>query len=104
LGSASVIVLDETVNAAWVVSKTMHFFNHESCGKCTPCRDGTYWMDKIMGRFIRGEAKQADIDLLYSIAKQIPGMPLCPLGDFAVPAVISGIERFRPDFEALVRS
>ena len=104
LGSASVIVLDETVNAAWVVSKTMHFFKHESCGKCTPCRDGTYWMDKIMARFMRGEAKRSDIDLLYSVAQQIPGTPLCPLGDFSVPAVLSSIERFRADYEALVRS
>jgi NADH-quinone oxidoreductase subunit F len=104
LGSASVIVLDETVNAAWVVSKTMHFFAHESCGKCTPCREGTYWMDKLISRFVRGEAKEEDIDLLYSVANQIPGTPLCPLGDFSVPAVISSIERFRSDYEALVRS
>jgi len=104
LGSASVIVLDETVNAAWVVSKTMHFFQHESCGKCTPCRDGTFWMDKIITRLVNGEGKQQDIDLLLRVAKQIPGTPLCPLGDFSVPAVISSIERFREDYEALVRS
>ncbi len=104
LGSASVIVLDETVNAAWVVSKTCHFFHHESCGKCTPCREGTYWMDKIMHRFMHGKARLEDIDLLYSVARQIPGTPLCPLGDFSVPAVISSIERFRADYEALVRS
>ncbi len=104
LGSASVIVLDETVNAAWVVSKTAHFFHHESCGKCTPCREGTYWMDKIMQRFMSGKATPEDIDLLYSVAKQIPGTPLCPLGDFSVPSVISSIERFRADYEALVRS
>lgn len=104
LGSASVIVLDETVNAAWVIRKTMHFFAHESCGKCTPCREGTYWMDKIMARFMQGEASREDIDLLYSVANQIPGTPLCPLGDFSVPAVISSIERFRSDYEALVRS
>lgn len=104
LGSASVMVIDETISAAWVVSKTVRFFQHESCGKCTPCREGTYWMKKVMEKFMRGEAKQADIDLLYSIAKQIPGTPLCPLGDFSVPAVMSSIERFRPDFEALVRS
>ena len=104
LGSASVIVLDETVNAAWVASKAIHFFQHESCGKCTPCREGTYWMDRVMAKLMRGEASREDIDLLYSIARQISGTPLCPLGDFAIPAVLSSIERFRPDFEALVRS
>ncbi len=104
LGSASVMVIDETISAAWVVSKTVRFFQHESCGKCTPCREGTYWMKKVMEKFMRGDATRGDIDLLYSIAKQIPGTPLCPLGDFSVPAVMSSIERFRPDFEALVRS
>jgi len=104
LGSASVIVLDETISAAWVVSKTIHFFQHESCGKCTPCREGTYWMDRVIAQLMHGKATREDIDLLYSIAKQIPGTPLCPLGDFSVPAVLSSIERFRPDFEALVRS
>ena len=104
LGSASVIVLDETVNAAWVVSKTMKFFKHESCGKCTPCREGTYWINKIMGRFMNGLAKEEDIDLLMSVAKQVQVATLCPLGEFSVPAVISSIKRFRSDYEALIRS
>jgi NADH-quinone oxidoreductase subunit F len=104
LGSASVMILDETISAAWAIHKTLRFFQHESCGKCTPCREGTYWMKKVIDKLMRGDGAGQDIDLLLSIAKTIPGMPLCPLGDFSVPAVISAIEKFRPDFEALVRS
>ena len=63
LGSASVIVMDETVDIAWVASKAIKFFKHESCGKCTPCREGTYWLDKVLDRIMRGEAKESDIDL-----------------------------------------
>jgi NADH-quinone oxidoreductase subunit F len=104
LGSASVMILDETTSAAWVVSKTLHFFHHESCGKCTPCREGTYWMYKLIQRFMSGQAKSSDIDVLYSVASQMQGACLCPLGEFSIPAVMTGIERFRADFEALVRS
>jgi NADH-quinone oxidoreductase subunit F len=104
LGSASVIILDETVSAAWAVNKTIHFFAHESCGKCTPCREGCYWMKKIITRIMDGKAKAEDISLLDDVAHQMQGTTLCPLGDFAVPAVISAIDRFRPDFEALIRS
>ncbi|MCJ7624651.1 MAG: NADH-quinone oxidoreductase subunit NuoF [Anaerolineaceae bacterium] len=104
LGSASVIIFDETVNAAWVASKTMKFFKHESCGKCIPCCEGTYWMNKILTRFVSGQAKEDDIDLLMSVARQVGGATLCPLGEFSVPAIISSIERFRSDYEALIRS
>jgi NADH-quinone oxidoreductase subunit F len=101
LGSASVIVLDETVNMGWLVSKTVNFFKHESCGKCTPCREGTYWMDQITGRLVDGEAMEQDVDLLKNVALQIQNKCLCALGDFSTMAVVSGIERFREDFELL---
>ncbi len=102
LGSASVIVVDETVDMAWLVRKTVHFFKHESCGKCTPCREGTYWMDKLMERVMAGQARWEDVEILYDVAKQIQGKCLCALGDFATMAVVSGIERFRQDFEQAV--
>jgi len=102
LGSASVIVLDETVNVGWLVGKTTHFFKHESCGKCTPCREGTFWMEHIARRIVSGSGTQADIDLLKDVARQIQGKCLCPLGEFSVMAVLSGIDKFRVDFEALV--
>lgn len=104
LGSASVIVLDETVNIAWLVHKTVEFFRHESCGKCTPCREGTYWMDCLARRIHAGRARPSDVDLLMSVAQQIQNKCLCPLGEFSVPAVLSGISHYRQDFDELVRS
>ncbi len=103
LGSASVIVLDDTVNMAWLVKKTVHFFKHESCGKCTPCREGTYWMDKLTQRIAAGQATRADVETLYSVAQQIRGKTLCALGEFSTMAVVTGIERFRDDFDAMVQ-
>jgi NADH-quinone oxidoreductase subunit F len=99
LGSASVIVLDETVDIAWMAYKTTSFFKHESCGKCTPCREGTYWMYNIMHRIVREEAKPEDIDLLEAVAHGMQGKCLCALGEFSVMPVISGIQHFRSDFE-----
>jgi NADH-quinone oxidoreductase subunit F len=103
LGSASVIILDDTVNMGWLVGKTTHFFKHESCGKCTPCREGTYWMDHIAHRLASGDGAPEDITLLKSVALQIQGKCLCPLGEFSTMAVVSGIDKFRADFEALVK-
>jgi NADH-quinone oxidoreductase subunit F len=99
LGSASVIVLDDTVNINWVISKTVRFFKHESCGKCTPCREGTYWMSSITHRMKDGQNSKADVDLLLNVAKQMQGKCLCALGDFATTAVTTGIERFPQDFQ-----
>jgi NADH-quinone oxidoreductase subunit F len=102
LGSASVIILDETVNMGWLVGKTTHFFKHESCGKCTPCREGTYWMDHIAHRLVSGQGTAEDIGLLKNVAVQIQGKCLCPLGEFSTMAVVSAIDKFRSDFETLV--
>ena len=102
LGSASVIILDETVDMAWLVSKTAHFFKHESCGKCTPCREGTYWSMQIAERIVQGKGSAADIDLLKTVSAQMQGKCLCALGEFATMPVISAITQFRADFEAKV--
>jgi len=99
LGSASVIVIDDTVGIDWLIHKTVHFFRHESCGKCTPCREGTFWMDHLTGRITSGKAGWEDVELLQDVANQIQGKCLCALGDFATEAVLSGIQRFRTDFE-----
>jgi NADH-quinone oxidoreductase subunit F len=104
LGSASVIILDDSVNMAWLADKTLHFFMHESCGKCTPCREGTYWMAQLSHRIMSGKAEPDDVDLLHSVASQIAGKPLCALGEFSVMAVISSIDKFRSDYDAYVRS
>jgi len=104
LGSASVIVLDDTVNMAWLVNKTVNFFKHESCGKCTPCREGTFWMNRLSKRIVDGKARAADIELLNNVASQIAGKCLCALGEFSVMAVQTGIKQFRGDFDALVEN
>lgn len=102
LGSASVIVLDDTVSLDWVLNKTIHFFKHESCGKCTPCREGTYWMQHLTERIHTGDGSKADVDLLLNVAKQMQGKCLCALGEFSTMAVVTGIERFPQDFKKAV--
>jgi NADH-quinone oxidoreductase subunit F len=102
LGSASVIVIDDTVSMDWLVNKTVHFFKHESCGKCTPCREGTYWMSNIIDRIHHGQGTTGDVDLLLNVAKQIQGKCLCALGEFSTMAVVTGIERFPQDFKNAV--
>jgi NADH-quinone oxidoreductase subunit F len=102
LGSASVIVIDDSVNIDWVINKTLHFFKHESCGKCTPCREGTYWMMHISDRISGGDAALEDLELLDDVAHNIQGKCLCALGEFSTMAVVSGIERFKSDFELKV--
>ena len=99
LGSASVIIVDETVSMDWLLKKTLDFFKHESCGKCTPCREGTYWMKHTADRIHSGDGTWEDVELLNDVASQIKNKCLCALGEFAIEAVLTGIERFRPDFE-----
>ncbi len=102
LGSASVIVIDDTVSMDWLLNKTIHFFRHESCGKCTPCREGTYWMSHIIERIHHGHGTSGDVDLLHNVAKQMQGKCLCALGEFSTMAVVTGIERFPQDFKNAV--
>jgi NADH-quinone oxidoreductase subunit F len=104
LGSASVIVIDDSHGMDWVINKTIHFFKHESCGKCTPCRDGNYWMLHLTERIHEGKATTADVELLNSVANQVNGKCLCALGDFSTMAVTSAIERFPQDFELKVKA
>jgi len=103
LGSASVIVIDDTVNIDWVINKTIHFFKHESCGKCTPCREGNYWMQHLSERIHNGEGSKEDVELLHNVASQMQNKCLCALGEFATMAVVTGIERFPQDFKLPVR-
>jgi NADH-quinone oxidoreductase subunit F len=99
LGSASVIVMDEDTDITWVAAKAIKFFKHESCGKCTPCREGTYWLDKVCDRIMRGEAQERDIDLIVNIAKNMQGVTLCALGDFAANPIIWTVKNFPEDFK-----
>jgi NADH-quinone oxidoreductase subunit F len=99
LGSASFILLDEDTDMVWAAYKMSAFFKHESCGKCTPCREGTYWIYKLMDRVLRREVTVADIDKLNNVAGQIQGKCLCALGDFASNPILSTIKHFRDEYE-----
>jgi NADH-quinone oxidoreductase subunit F len=103
LGSASIIVIDDSVSMDWLVKKTLHFFKHESCGKCTPCREGTYWMTHLIDRIEAGGEGYKQVELLYDVARNIEGKCLCALGEFSIQAVVTGIDRFKSDFEAKTR-
>jgi NADH-quinone oxidoreductase subunit F len=100
LGSASLIVLDETVCAVRAAMIMEGFFRHESCGKCTPCREGTMWLHKVLMRLEAGHGTTADIDLLTSLSDEISGKVLCALGDFATSPVVATVKHYRADYEA----
>jgi NADH-quinone oxidoreductase subunit F len=102
LGSAAVIVMDDTTCMVWAAENLLHFYRHESCGKCTPCREGTDWMLKILRRIERGGGTMRDIDLLNDVANNVNGKTLCPFGDAAVAPVLSTIQHFRAEYEAHV--
>lgn len=103
MGSASVIVCDETTDMVWAAMKAVHFFKHESCGKCTPCREGTFWLDKVLHRVYYGHGRAGDVVLLKSVANQIGGKCLCALGEFAINPVLSTIKYFPQEFEAKLK-
>lgn len=99
VGTAGMIVMDEDTDLIKVISRISKFYYHESCGQCTPCREGTGWLWKILERFEMGEGKKTDIDLLMDIANNIEGNTICALGDAAAWPVQSMIRRFRDEFE-----
>ncbi|HQR45568.1 MAG TPA: NADH-quinone oxidoreductase subunit NuoF [Thermoanaerobaculia bacterium] len=102
-GSAAIIVMDETTDMPRAVTNISKFFAHESCGQCTPCREGTPWLNKALKRIVAGEGKKTDLDLLLSIANQMGnGMTICVFADAAIAPVLSGVSKFRAEFEAYV--
>ena len=100
LGTRSLMVFDETVSVVRVVARWTDFYQHESCGKCTPCREGTFWMKQVMHRIEQGKALPTDIDLLLDVSANIAGRSFCALGDASAVPVQSGIQHFRSEFEA----
>lgn len=100
IGTAGIMVMDEDTDIVDVTLRIAHFYHHESCGQCTPCREGCGWMEKVLKRFKKGEATVSDIDLLYSVASNIEGNTICALGDAAAWPVKGFIEKFRSEFEA----
>ncbi len=99
LGTRAIQIFDETVSVVRAITRWTHFYAHESCGKCTPCREGTYWMKQIMDRLEAGQGQEGDVDLLLDIAGNIEGRSFCALGDAAAQPIVGGIKYFREEFE-----
>ncbi len=99
IGTAGVMVMDEDTDVVEVALRIAHFYHHESCGQCTPCREGTGWMEKISKRVTAGDATSNDLDLLLSITDNIEGNTICAFGDAAAWAVRGFVKKFRDDFE-----
>jgi NADH-quinone oxidoreductase subunit F len=102
IGTGGVIVMDEDTDLVKVLARIAHFYHHESCGQCTPCREGTGWLEKILKRIIAGKGSTSDLDLLITVANQIEGNTICALGEAAAWPVKFMVERFRDYFEARV--
>jgi NADH-quinone oxidoreductase subunit F len=104
LGTAAVIVMDKSTDLIEAIARLAHFYMHESCGQCTPCREGTGWMYRIMQRFVRGDAEPGEIDMLLDITKQIEGHTICALGDAAAWPIQGLMRHFRPVVEERMRN
>ena len=102
IGAGALMVMDEDTDLVKVLARITHFYHHESCGQCTPCREGTGWMEKVIKRILRGEGSTSDLDLLISIATNIEGNTVCALGEAAAWPVRFTISRFRDYFEERV--
>ncbi|MEZ5360451.1 MAG: NADH-quinone oxidoreductase subunit NuoF [Candidatus Zixiibacteriota bacterium] len=99
LGSGAIIVIDERCCMVWALMKLINFYAHESCGRCTPCREGTAWLKQLINRIENGEGQQGDIELILDACDNIIGRTICPLGDAAVMPTRSFIKHFRDEFE-----
>lgn len=102
-GAGAIIVMNEDTCMVAAILRMTEFYRDESCGKCTPCREGTYWLTEILHRLEHGEGKQKDLDLLLDICDNLAGKSFCPLGDAATSSIVSGIKLFREEFEEHVR-
>ncbi|MCH8685352.1 NADH-quinone oxidoreductase subunit NuoF [Pedomonas mirosovicensis] len=104
LGTAAVIVMDKSTDLIKAISRISYFYKHESCGQCTPCREGTGWMWRVMERLVKGDADPAEIDMLYEVSTQVEGHTICALGDAAAWPVQGLIRNFRPIIEERIAS
>ncbi len=102
LGSGALIVMDDSANVVKETLRIASFYMHESCGKCTPCREGTRWLHQILGEIESGRGKDENIELLQDISDNMSFKCFCPLGDAAIAPVLSGIANFREDYEELL--
>jgi NADH-quinone oxidoreductase subunit F len=104
LGTAAVIVMDKSTDIVKAIARLSRFYMHESCGQCTPCREGTGWMFRVMQRMVKGQAEIAEIDMLEEVTRQIEGHTICALGDAAAWPVQGLIRNFRPEMEARIKT
>ncbi|HKU98591.1 MAG TPA: NADH-quinone oxidoreductase subunit NuoF [Vineibacter sp.] len=99
LGTAAVIVMDKSTDVIKAIARLSYFYKHESCGQCTPCREGTGWMWRVMERMVKGDARIEEIDVLHDVTKQVEGHTICALGDAAAWPIQGLIRHFRPEME-----
>ena len=102
LGTTALMIFNETVSVPWAVMKWLEFYKHESCGKCTPCREGTFWLVDVLRRIVSGSGTLEDIDTIEDAASNIFGRSFCALGDGAATPVTSSLKYFRQEYEDLV--
>ncbi len=98
LGTTALMIFNETVSVPWAVMKWTEFYDHESCGKCTPCREGCFWLAKVLRRMVAGQGTAADVDVMLDVCDNILGRSFCALGDGAASPITSGIKYFRQEF------
>jgi NADH-quinone oxidoreductase subunit F len=103
LGSGGMIVMDDTTDMVYQIWRLVRFYAHESCAQCTQCREGTGWTARILGRILAGEGKESDYELLLDLSKNMTGTTICVLSDSCAVPIVSGIEKFRSEFEAYIR-
>ena len=103
LGSGAVVVMDDTTDFVRAAHSLVRFFAHESCGQCTPCREGGRWLERTLERIIAGDGLESDVDMLLSVSRQMTGINLCPLGDSIEPFLASVVTRFESQFRGYVR-
>jgi NADH-quinone oxidoreductase subunit F len=104
VGSAAVIVMDETTCMVRALERISRFYKSESCGQCTPCREGTGWLNRVLKRIVAGQGRMEDLDLLVDVANRIEGHTICALGDAAAWPVQSFVKHFRHEFEYMIRN
>jgi NADH-quinone oxidoreductase subunit F len=103
LGSGAVVFFDETTDFVKAAHSLVRFFAHESCGQCTPCREGGHWLEQTLERMLHGEGVESDVDMLVAVSRQLTGINLCPLGDSIEPFLASVVKRFPEQFRAYVK-
>ncbi len=104
LGTAAVIVMDKSTDIVKAIARLSSFYAHESCGQCTPCREGTGWMSRVMQRMVTGNARMEEIDLLLQVTKQVEGHTICALGDAAAWPIQGLFRHFRPEVERRIQA